>query len=209
MTCSECEQLFDAYLDGQLAGSLRLEFDAHRVRCRRCQQTLSMLEAIGHVIASDAPGPELSGAFTDRVMGQIERPRRVLRFPLRVAIVTGAVVQAAAVLILALVLSANRPAAPAHVGTDVADRPADPAVIQLVADAVEDRLWEMFAAGESITTGLSDVALYFNITLPEQAVRESEKIANVHPLQGLMDALVGGPEAEPEPVVVEDGVYSI
>ena len=48
MNCSEAEQLFDAFLDGQLTGSLRLELDAHRLRCRRCQQTLAMMEACEH-----------------------------------------------------------------------------------------------------------------------------------------------------------------
>ncbi|MHC5035492.1 MAG: anti-sigma factor family protein, partial [Planctomycetota bacterium] len=86
MNCSECERLFDAYLDGQLAGSLRLEFDAHRLRCRRCQQTLAMLETIGNVIASDPQVPEMSVTFTDRVMRQIQPPRRVYRPSLRVAV---------------------------------------------------------------------------------------------------------------------------
>src|SRR5512143_2502532 len=103
MICSECEQLFDAYLDGQLAGSLRLEFDAHRLRCRHCQQTLAMLEAVGHVISSDSQAPELSGDFTSRVMRQIEQPH-VVRWPMpRVALVLGAVAQIAAVLVFALV----------------------------------------------------------------------------------------------------------
>ncbi len=106
MICSECEQLFDAYLDGQLAGSLRLEFDAHRLRCRHCQQTLAMLESIGHVISSDAQAPELSGDFTSRVMQQVEQPR-VLRWPLpRIAIFLGAAAQVAAVLVFALLWSA-------------------------------------------------------------------------------------------------------
>src|SRR5512143_2249321 len=99
MICSECEQLFDAYLDGHLAGSLRLEFDAHRLRCPHCQQTLAMLETIGHVIAADSHRqPELSAGFTDRVLEEITRPReRIFRLPyVRAAVVVGALAQAAA-----------------------------------------------------------------------------------------------------------------
>ncbi|MBL8879060.1 MAG: zf-HC2 domain-containing protein, partial [Phycisphaerales bacterium] len=71
MNCSEWEGLLDAYLDGQLSGALRLEFDAHRLRCRRCQQSLAMMEAITHVVATDERSPAISDDFTQRVMSQI------------------------------------------------------------------------------------------------------------------------------------------
>ena len=77
MNCSEAEQLFDAYLDGQLTGSLRLELDAHRLRCRRCQQTLAMMEACEHVLTADRRAPELSVDFTERVMADTTRRRRI------------------------------------------------------------------------------------------------------------------------------------
>ncbi len=74
MHCVEIEQLMDAWLDGELSGSLKLEFDAHRLSCARCQNMLSMLEACQHVIADDAP-PAPSFDFTDRVMAQVSAPR--------------------------------------------------------------------------------------------------------------------------------------
>jgi hypothetical protein len=113
MKCSEAEQFFDAYLDGELAGSLRLEFDAHRLRCTVCQQKLAMMESCEHILARDTRGPVLSDDFTDRVMDEIEQ-RRVLAAHSRRRLVIGAAValQAAAVIVFALLLTAywNRPA---------------------------------------------------------------------------------------------------
>lgn len=112
MTCSEAERLFDAYLDGYLSGTLRLELDAHRLRCRRCQQTLAMLESCGHVIASDRREPAASMDFTERVMSKIgargAARQGTIRFrSMRVAIAIGLVVQAAAVLMIAIMLPSD------------------------------------------------------------------------------------------------------
>lgn len=103
MNCSDAEQFFDAYLDGELVGSLRLEFDAHRLRCTACQQKLAMMEACEHILAGDQRGSLLSPDFSNRVMNQIRRsgsrpgaqPRRRLVFA------AAAVLQAAAVLTFA------------------------------------------------------------------------------------------------------------
>ncbi len=192
MNCSECEQLFDAYLDGHLAGSLRLEFDAHRLRCPHCQQTLAMLETIGHVIAADAQQqPELSPGFTDRVLADIARPRaRVLRFPyVRVAVVVGALAQAAAVMAIAL-LWTSRPATdpvpspkadPSAVEAAAANDPAYRAVLGLIAEKVEDHLWEMYSTGTQITADVKNLARYLNVSVPEDVVRESSQVAGVNP----------------------------
>lgn len=71
MNCSEAERLFDPYLDGELSGSLRLEFDAHRLRCGICQRKLAMMEACEHIVAGDHRAPQLSANFTDRVMADL------------------------------------------------------------------------------------------------------------------------------------------
>jgi hypothetical protein len=123
MNCSEAEQLFDAYLDGQLTGSLRLELDAHRLRCRRCQQTLAMMEACEHVLTADRRVPELAEDFTERVMTDVGQRRRIpgrLRST-RVALAAGFVVQAAAVLILAIIIQ-SQPGEPLP-GPGAVDRP--------------------------------------------------------------------------------------
>lgn len=70
MNCVDAEQLFDAYLDNELSGSLRLEFDAHRLRCPQCQRKLALLEACEQVLAAERT-PALSDDFTDRVMARI------------------------------------------------------------------------------------------------------------------------------------------
>lgn len=104
MNCAEAENLFDACLDGELSGSLRLEFDTHRLRCRRCQQTLAMMEAVGHVISAAPRQPELSYDFTANVVANIEsRPPLLRRLrSRRVAVVAGVILQAAAVLVFAM-----------------------------------------------------------------------------------------------------------
>lgn len=103
MNCRDAEQFFDAYLDGELDGSLRLEFDAHRLRCRDCQRQLAMLESFEHIIAGDRRGPTLSDDFTDRVLGEIDRrgirPARVL-LSRRFVVPAAALLPAAAVLLL-------------------------------------------------------------------------------------------------------------
>ena len=71
MNCWDAEQLFDAYLDGQLSGTLRLELDAHRLRCPRCRQALAMMDACAHVISTDESRTRVSEDFTDRVMATI------------------------------------------------------------------------------------------------------------------------------------------
>jgi hypothetical protein len=82
MNCSEAEQFFDAFLDGELAGSLRLEFDAHRLRCPACQQKLAMVEACEHILARDSRVPTPRHDFTDRVMKAISQ-RRVIKLHAR------------------------------------------------------------------------------------------------------------------------------
>lgn len=219
MNCCECEQLFDAYLDGGLAGSLRLEFDAHRLRCRRCQQTLAMLETVGHVIASDPQMPALSDDFTERVMHKIVRtPKHTTRIPLRrVAVVGAAVLQAAAVLTFAL-LWTGRPAddaapAPAPV-VNVAGEwdhgdPGYDAVLGEIIEGVEDQLWDMHAAGTKLTAEVAGLARYLNITVPEDVMRESQKVTRVNPWQSVWDVFNPPAEDEPQPAGPASDVHSI
>ncbi len=217
MNCSECERLFDAYLDGQLAGSLRLEFDAHRLRCRRCQQTLAMLESVGHVITSDSQVPELPDDFTERVLHSLQpAPVRVRRFPsLRVATVVGALLSAAAVLTIALwqgTLTADvePPAPPVALVDDVraTDDAGRAAITTLIAEGVEDRLWEMHAVGRDLTSDVMGLARYLDVTVPEDVVRTSDKLAGFSPL-GLLPAAPTSEEPEPEPVTSSEDVHSI
>jgi len=216
MNCAECEELFDAYLEGQLGGSLRLEFDAHRVRCRRCQQTLAMLEAIGNVIAADPQVPELPADFTARVMSEIERPRRPSFARPRVRFIALVGLQAAAVIVFAWLWQAHSARSPAPPPST----PVAPVVataqdemraraMELLVERFEDRLWEMHAAGAKITSDLASVARYLNIMIPEDVVRESVKMAGLNPLQALWDSLLPTPPDEVEPAPADQEVHSI
>jgi hypothetical protein len=117
MNCAESEQFFDAYLDGELCGSLRLEFDAHRLRCPACQQKLAMMESCEHILSRDDLVPTLSDDFTDRVMNEIEQRRFVAQRSRRRRITIAATValQAAAVVVFAVLWSGilSKPSAPA------------------------------------------------------------------------------------------------
>jgi hypothetical protein len=221
MNCSDCEQLFDAYLDGQLSGTLRLEFDAHRLRCRHCQQTVAMLETIGHVVAAEDTPPELPASFATDVVGRIERrqkhrSRRVIRLTL----VSATVLQAAAVLVLAILFAGQDepPPVPMTAETALLESGASPeltpdpsykAIQDLIRDRVEDRVWEMHAAGKNLTTDFLNVARYLNVMLPQELARESERIAEVNPWQGLWDGLVPSDEEEVETTTPDGDIHSI
>ena len=107
MNCHDVEQFFDAFLDGELDGSLRLEFDAHRLRCRDCQQKLAMLETCAHILSSDStPTPTLSDDFTDSVMAGIAEqapPEPVARRVLHRIWPATALLPAAVLLLLAFI----------------------------------------------------------------------------------------------------------
>lgn len=68
MNCTQACNLFDAYLDGELTGSLAAEFGAHHLACADCRRELALLEVTGHVIASDTDMPLLSSEFTERLL---------------------------------------------------------------------------------------------------------------------------------------------
>lgn len=106
MNCEDFQKLIDSHLDGELAGTLRLEFDAHRVQCDHCEHTVAVLESVTNVISAPQVAPMLSDNFADDVISKIELGRnetRALKYRgLRTVIVAGAIVQAAAVLMFAL-----------------------------------------------------------------------------------------------------------
>lgn len=108
MNCNEFQKLLDAHLDGELAGTLRLEFDAHRVNCVECEHSVTLLEAVSTVVAAPPRPPALPADFTDRIMAEIALPVRErseavrTHRGLRIALVAGALVQAAAVYMFAI-----------------------------------------------------------------------------------------------------------
>ncbi len=116
MNCIDVEQLIDAYLDGELSGALRVEFDAHRLSCDVCQRKVALLESCGDVLAGDQDLPALSGDFTDQVMHAVARRPRASLLPRRVAVLTAVGLQAAAVVAVIWLIGTFRPTTPRPAG---------------------------------------------------------------------------------------------
>jgi len=215
MKCNEFERLIDAYLDGELSSSLRLEFDAHRLHCRRCQLLMVMMETVETVVASDTRGPRLSEDFTQRLLGELKqrRPASMRLRPTRVAIAAAAMLQAAAVLYLAVTLP---PSAPTPSPAPRAEAP--PIVLsaeRAASDEVRDRFAEadarfarrealydeivrrVEAARANLASDLSQLARYASaFSVPEDIARASA----TNPLSWLLEALIPPAESvEPEP----------
>ncbi len=208
MNCNEAEQFFDAYLDDELSGSVRLEFDAHRLRCPVCQQKLAMMEACEHIVARDARLPLLSDDFTDRVMGAINNQRVIkLRSRRRFVIAAATIMQAAAILVIALVWSSgdsNSTAGLANAGsqseflTDVENALDKKDRVELL-DLISQRADQVYAARYNIQNEVSQLASYAanlsvlsDISLTPDATSES-------PLSDIMGILVPTTTDEPEP----------
>jgi anti-sigma factor RsiW len=204
MNCNGFGQLLDAYLDEELKGGLRLEFDAHRLRCARCQQTLAMMEALAHTVASDNRAPALSPQFTDGVMARLShRPRRLMAT--RVVVAVGMVAQAAAVLLLALYLGHGSPEAAtsnvvvqAGVGRGAALTASlnEVDVYEDIVNRVEQRITRLHAAGRTVTGDVVQLAQYLNITLPEDLADASLEMAVADPWTGFWRAVFPVPAAE-------------
>lgn len=215
MKCSEFERLVDAYLDGELSSSLRLEFDAHRLHCRRCQLLMVMMEAVETVVASDNHEPRLSDDFTERVMAGVKRSRPAsLRLrPTRVAVAVAALLQAAAVLYLAVSLPGHGPAPGPTSVVEMpaaglsAERASGGEVLARFAEAdsrfarrealYDEIIRRIEAARANLASDLTQLARYASgFSVPEDVARASAS----NPLSWLLEALVPRPEpVEPEP----------
>ncbi|GJM24770.1 MAG: hypothetical protein DHS20C16_11850 [Phycisphaerae bacterium] len=68
MNCEQSQNLFDAYLDKTLTGTLATEFGAHQLACGHCRRDLALLEVAGHVVATDGGAPLLDDEFTNRLV---------------------------------------------------------------------------------------------------------------------------------------------
>lgn len=72
ITCRQAENLFDAYLDGELSDGLRCELHAHQLRCSACRRALAILQTTAEVIARDRSEPVLADDFTDRLLACLQ-----------------------------------------------------------------------------------------------------------------------------------------
>jgi hypothetical protein len=145
MNCDEFQKLLDAHLDGELAGTLRLEFDAHRVNCAECEHSVTLLEAVSTVVAAPPRPPALPADFTDRVMAEIAVPARErgeavrAHRGLRIALVAGALVQAAAVYMFAVM-----PADPSRIPVSTPPESID--VAKVTEPQLLKYVWELYAS---------------------------------------------------------------
>jgi len=110
MNCEQAQQLFDAYLDGELSPALTTELGAHRLQCPDCRRALALLEVTGHVLSTDREPDELPVGFTDRLLACVDEPRKGWshRLPQRL-IYVGVPVAAAAMVALAFLGFFDRP----------------------------------------------------------------------------------------------------
>jgi hypothetical protein len=107
VNCQQFEIFLDQYLDGDLDGTLKLEFEAHLVKCKACGHLYAMMDAAGQIIADDDPNvPVLSAGFTDRVMAGIgQQKQKTIRIRRWLAGSTAAAAVAMIVLGLAAIYS--------------------------------------------------------------------------------------------------------
>lgn len=200
MNCSEAEQLFDAFLDRELTGSLRLEFDAHRLRCRDCQQKLAMLEACEHILSRDGRTPNLSDDFTERLMGEIGakglRPRRAI--PMQVWLSAAALLPAAALLLFAVSWPTGSsdvmmPAEPAPRVAGIVDEAELRAAMKDPID-LHEFIFEEAGRLRALTRNITDDAL----SLPSFALHFLPDYISdavlLNPFEGILDITPSAPE---------------
>ncbi len=217
MNCSDAEQFFDAYLDGEMAGSLRLEFDAHRLRCPVCQQKLAMMEACEHILTSDAHGPRLSADFTDRVMNEISSRKTVAVVHTRrkrLIIAGAAVLQAAAVILFALLWAGGDQTSP------VLDPGNDPLFTEKVGEAIAGgdrvRLMELvdykqaefLAARSTLEDDMNSLARYAkSLSIFDEIAPVTDTTSN--PWGSLLNIIAPQTPEDSEPAPDAAGTYSL
>ncbi len=105
MDCEQAQQLFDAYLDGDLSPAMRTELGAHQLQCEDCRRALALLEVSGHIVAADPHETTgLDDGFVDRLLEAChESPQNQPFQRIRRFIFVGSGLAAAAVVGLALI----------------------------------------------------------------------------------------------------------
>ena len=209
MNCNEAEQFFDAYLDDELSGSIRLEFDAHRLRCPVCQQKLAMMEACEHIVARDARLPSLSDGFTERVMGAIggQRVIKLRTRRRRLVFAAAALMQAAAVLVIAIVWTSGQPAQTGAIDgvearttflSEVEDAIDKKDRVELL-DLIYGRADQVYVARYNLQDEVSRLASYAaNLSVLGDISLSPDSIGE-NPLSEIMGILVPASPEEPEP----------
>jgi len=152
MNCQRFEKLIDAYLDGQLCGSLLAEFHAHRLACRRCNEIVSMLEAAGDVITSDRSEPALPADFADRVIQRLAEAAKARRRAARLVRLAGAAATFAAAAMIAMAVLVSQ-------SFNAVQPPGGGHVVAGIAEAARTDLDQPKLAAEAETESMGMVEL--------------------------------------------------
>jgi hypothetical protein len=123
VNCREFEQYLDQYLDRELEGTLKLEFEAHMVECESCGHMYAMMEAVGQIVGAPSPNePKLSSDFTDRIMMDfVEQRHKTLRF--RKILAASSVAASIGVILTGLVLFTSVQPMQNEAGSNLASNP--------------------------------------------------------------------------------------
>jgi hypothetical protein len=126
MNCQDARNLFNTFLDGELSGTLAVEFGAHKLSCPSCRRELALLEVAGHVVAADIDTPLLSDEFTDRLLSiATRRPVPWYRRKRAMLYVGGPLAVAACLALVLVPLFTVTPAPRVLRDTDVVDSPRE------------------------------------------------------------------------------------
>jgi len=148
MNCEQANNLFDAYLDGELSPSLETELGAHRLNCPQCRHRLALMEVAGHVIGAESRGDvALPEDFTERLLACIDDPQKASKRSWKRPMWVGGSLLAAAAC-LALVFDSGlfgpgrrvagiRAVGPTSTGEPDAGAASDPAFEEAFESAVE------------------------------------------------------------------------
>lgn len=200
MDCKHAEQLFDAYLDGELSPSLSTELGAHRLQCANCRRSLALLEVAGHIVSADREPVSLAPDFTNRLLACVDEQENGAWAKWRHRLYVGAPLAAAAVIILAFagffdgtreqkvagekeINSATAPEAPTKIAEEVESvDPTDEAALSEWFRRTEQNVKSKKQSGESLQRALDSTL--------EQVLDVLENEAGSAP---------GGPNADPPP----------
>lgn len=161
MDCRQAQQLFDAYLDGELSPSLATELGAHRVQCADCRRALALLEVSGHIISADHDEVMPDEAFTDRLLACMDEPNPAITHRIwRVATIGGGLAAAALVALAFLgMFDSGHRGVVAGVREEGTARPAATTLSSTTLPvATFDELLEDSAPASSSTGALQDLA---------------------------------------------------
>lgn len=135
MNCEQAQQLFDAYLDGELSPSLKTELGAHCVQCADCRRAMALTQVSGHILSADRDPVELDVGFSDRLVACVDSRTNHWTVRFRRWAYIGGPMAAAAVILLAFMGAFDRG------GTSkVAGRVAEPPAIEIVFDELDIEL---------------------------------------------------------------------